>query len=52
MKDSFTVIVELAGHFGVNRKTVYRRLWGAIPGAYKIGAQWRIAKRSIAWFKR
>lgn len=48
MKDYFTVM-ELADHFGVCAKTIYRRLWaGEIPGAYKIGQQWRIAKKSIA----
>jgi excisionase family DNA binding protein len=52
MKDYFTVN-ELAEHFGVSAKTVYRKLWkGDIPGVFKVGAQWRISKKSIMWFKR
>jgi len=51
-KDFYTVN-ELAEHFGVNPKTIYRRLWkGEIPGAFKVGVQWRIARKSILWFRR
>jgi len=51
MKDYFTV-VELADHFGVCAKTIYRRLWAKGLPAYKVGQQWRIAKKDIIWLKR
>ena len=51
MKDYFTVM-ELADHFGVNPKTIYRRFWAKGIPAFKVGQQWRIAKRDIIWLKR
>jgi excisionase family DNA binding protein len=51
MKDYFTVM-ELAEEFGVNPKTIYRRLWAKGIPAYKVGAQWRIAKKDLVWLKR
>lgn len=51
MKDYFTVN-ELAEHFGVNPKTIYRRLWAKEIPAFKVGQQWRIAKKDIVWLKR
>jgi excisionase family DNA binding protein len=51
MKDYFTVI-ELADHFQVNPKTVYRRLWAKQIPAYKVEMTWRIAKKDIEWFRR
>jgi excisionase family DNA binding protein len=51
MKDYFTV-TELAQHFGVNPKTIYRRLWAKGIPAFKVGNQWRIAKKDIVWLKR
>jgi excisionase family DNA binding protein len=51
VKDYFTVN-ELADHFRVNPKTIYRRLWAKAIPAFKIGAQWRIAKKDIEWLKR
>lgn len=51
MKDFFTVN-QLAEYFGVNPKTIYRRLWAkAIPSAYKVGRVWRIDKKEIKWLR-
>lgn len=50
-KDHFTVI-ELASHFNVNPKTIYRRLWAKGIPAFKVGRIWRIAKKDIIWLKR
>ncbi|MGD0920033.1 MAG: helix-turn-helix domain-containing protein, partial [Thermodesulfobacteriota bacterium] len=41
---SFTVN-QLAEYFGVNPRTIYRRLWAKGIPAFKIGRIWRIAKR-------
>ncbi len=49
--DFFTVN-ELAKYFRVNPKTIYRRLWAKGIPAYKVGQQWRIAKKDITWLKR
>ena len=38
MNDYFTVN-ELAEHFGVNPKTIYRRLWAKGIPAFKIGRE-------------
>jgi excisionase family DNA binding protein len=51
MKDYFTVM-ELAEHFNVNPKTIYRRLWAKEIPAYKVGRSWRIAKKDIKWLRR
>lgn len=51
MKDYFRA-GELAEHFGVNPKTIYRRLWAKEIPAFKVGNQWRIAKKDIIWLKR
>jgi excisionase family DNA binding protein len=51
MRDYFTV-TELADHFGVSTKTIYRRLWAKGIPAYKVGQQWRIARKDIIWLKR
>jgi len=51
MFDFFTVN-ELARHFGVNPKTIYRRLWAKGIPAYKVGGTWRIPKKDIIWLKR
>ena len=51
MKDYYTV-TELAENFGVNPKTIYRRLWAKEIPAFKVGIQWRIAKKDIIWLKR
>jgi excisionase family DNA binding protein len=51
MKDYFTVN-ELAEHFGVNPKTIYRRLWAKQIPAYKVGRSWRIAKKDIRWLRQ
>ncbi|MGZ3593161.1 MAG: helix-turn-helix domain-containing protein [Syntrophales bacterium] len=39
-------------YFGVNSKTTYRRLWAKAIPAYKVGQQWRIARKDIIWLKR
>ena len=46
MKDFFTVS-QLAEYFGVNPKTIYRRLWAKGIPAYKVGRSWRIAKKIL-----
>jgi excisionase family DNA binding protein len=51
MKDYYTV-EELADHFRVNPKTIYRRLWAKGIPAYKVGRIWRIAKKEIKWFRQ
>jgi excisionase family DNA binding protein len=51
MRDYFTV-TELAQHFGVNPKTIYRRLWAKKIPAYKIGRVWRIALKDIKWLRQ
>lgn len=51
MNDFFTVN-ELAEHFGVNPKTIYRRLWAKAIPAYKVGRAWRIAKKDIIWLRK
>jgi len=51
MKEYYTVM-ELADHFGVSPKTIYRRLWAKEIPAFKVGNQWRITKKDIIWLKR
>ena len=43
---------QLADYFGVNPKTIYRRLWAKGIPAYKVGRAWRIAKKDIKWFRQ
>lgn len=50
MRDYFTV-TELAEHFNVNPKTIYRRLWAKGIPAYKMGTTRRIARKDIIWLK-
>ena len=44
---------QLADYFGVNPKTIYRRLWAKAIPAYKIGGKgfWKIAKKDIPRMK-
>jgi len=51
MKDCFSVN-ELAEHFRVNPKTIYRRLWAKQILTYKVGRSWRIAKKDIVWLRQ
>ena len=51
MNDYFTV-AQLAEHFGVCAKTIYRRLWAKGIPAYKVGQQWRIARKDLICLKR
>ncbi|MGA2465515.1 MAG: helix-turn-helix domain-containing protein [Thermodesulfobacteriota bacterium] len=51
MNDFFTVN-QLADYFGVNPKTIYRRLWAKSIPAFKVGKVWRIAKKDVIWFRR
>jgi len=44
-------VTELAKEFGVNPKTIYRRLWAKGLPAFKIGRSWRIAKKDIVWLR-
>jgi excisionase family DNA binding protein len=50
IRDYFTVN-ELAEHFRVNAKTIYRRLWTKGIPAYKVEETWRIAKKEIKWLR-
>jgi excisionase family DNA binding protein len=43
----FFTVNQLAEYFGVNPRTIYRRLWAKGIPAFKIGRIWRIAKRDI-----
>jgi excisionase family DNA binding protein len=43
---------ELAKYFGVNPKTIYRRLWAKQIPAYKVGRTWRISKKDVIWLKK
>jgi excisionase family DNA binding protein len=50
MKDFFTVN-ELAKYFRGSTKTIYRQIWAKVIPAYKLGRQWRIAKKDIGWLR-
>jgi excisionase family DNA binding protein len=52
MKEDYYSVNELARHFGVNAKTIYRRLWAKGIPAYKVGRTWRIAKKDIIWLRQ
>jgi excisionase family DNA binding protein len=52
MKDDFFTVNELAEYFRVNPKTIYGRLWAKQIPAFKVGAQWRIAKKDIKWLRQ
>ena len=52
MKDDFFTVNELARHFNVNPKTIYRRLWAKEIPSYKVGWSWRIAKKDIKWLRQ
>jgi excisionase family DNA binding protein len=43
---------QLADYFGVNPKTIYRRLWAKQIPAFKVGKTWRIAKKDIKWLRQ
>ena len=51
MADYYTV-EELAREFRVNPKTIYQRLWAKGIPAYKVGRNWRIAKKDIVWLRQ
>jgi len=51
MSDYYTVN-ELARHFRVSSKTIYRKLWGRAIPAFKIGRSWRMAKKDIQWLRK
>jgi excisionase family DNA binding protein len=48
----FFTVNQLAEYFGVNPKTIYRRLWEKAIPAFKVGRSWRIAKKDIKWLRR
>jgi excisionase family DNA binding protein len=50
--NNFFTVNELAKHFRVNPKTIYRRLWAKGIPAFKVGRSWRIAKKDLVWLKR
>jgi excisionase family DNA binding protein len=50
MSEYFTVS-ELARHFGVNPKTIYRRLWAKQIPAYKVGRLWKISAKDLKWLR-
>jgi excisionase family DNA binding protein len=52
MKGDFFTVSELARHFKVNPKTIYRRLWAKGIPAYKVGRVWRIARKDIVWLRQ
>ena len=52
MKEDYFTVSGLAREFGVSSKTIYRQLWAKVIPAYKVGQQWRIAKKDIIWLKR
>ena len=56
MKTDFFTVNQLADYFGVNPKTIYRRLWAKGIPAYKVGRTWRIARNDIRndimWLRR
>jgi len=52
MKEDFYTVLELAEHFRVDPKTIYRRLWSKGIPAYKVGKVWRIAKKDIKWLRQ
>lgn len=42
-REELLTVGEYALMFRYSQKTVYRRIWaGALPGAVKVGGQWRI----------
>jgi excisionase family DNA binding protein len=43
---------QLADYFGVNPKTIYRRLWAKAIPAFKVGTRWRIARSDIKWLRQ
>ena len=49
---NFFTVNELAEYFGVNPKTIYRRLWAKKIPAYKVGTTWRILRKDIMWLRR
>jgi excisionase family DNA binding protein len=51
MKEDFFTVNELAKHFRLNQKNIYRHLWAKGIRAYKVGRIWRIAKKDIKWLK-
>ena len=51
MGDFYTVN-ELARYFGVNPKTIYRRLWAKGIPAFKVGRIWKIAKKDLVWLRK
>ena len=51
MSEFFTV-KQLAEHFNVDAKTIYRRLWAKSIPAYKVGRVWKIARKDLVWLKR
>jgi excisionase family DNA binding protein len=50
-ESAYFTVNELADHFGVNPKTIYRRLWAKGIPAYKVGRIWRIAKFDLQKFQ-
>jgi excisionase family DNA binding protein len=51
-ESAYFTVNELADHFRVNPKTIYRRLWAKGIPAYRVGRTWRIAKKDIKWLRR
>ena len=51
-ENSCFTVNQLADYFGVNPKTIYRRLWAKAMPAYKVGRTWRIAKKDIKWLRQ
>lgn len=51
MRMDFFTVNGLTDYFGVNPKTIYRRLWAKGIPAYKVGRTWRIVKKDIIWLR-
>lgn len=52
MDDAKMTVNDVARYFGVDPKTIYRRLWAKQIPAYKVGRIWKIAKKDLVWLRK